>query len=218
MPTIIKKILTVVSLAVLGLISTGVNVLLIIVFLCGATLYLSEKTDLLAGITYPKKWFAFHNICDGKHSPCDTSTTFGADTVSPETFSVTIYSSERDSKLFARARICAKNKPHNVLHIKEVGYEYEGNRGVFLKQQSFRQPTVIPGCWSWHLGGEFGDIFRCDLFECNFEKLFPGKEQGDEFKFSLVFIYSFDDEPENIQRLEYNVKVYKGKYIPFQGF
>jgi hypothetical protein len=204
MPTITKKILTPISLVALVAISC-------IVFGCGH--------PWLAGITYPRKVFKFPIRCDGKCPPSSADDRLKAGAAYPQTIVLLLDQSGMNTKMYLLGTIFV-NKPYNVLHIKELRYEWEGNRGVFAKERSIRiaadRYTTKNG-WYWY--GWLGNFFECDFFKCNFEKLFVGKEPGDVFKLRLELEYSFDDEPENMQILEYNVKVFKGEYIsPFHGF
>jgi hypothetical protein len=218
MPTIIKKILTFVSLAVSFVVLV---VIFVIVFLCGFEAYLLQKTDLFAGILYPKTFFTFPEPCDYDDGcpPSGATDRLNAGAAYPQTFDFIIRQSSDSFKMYFLGTIFV-NKPYKVLHIKELRYEWEGNRGIFSKEQSIRLSVnryIAQDGWYWY--GWLGNFFQCDFFECNFEKLFIGKEPGDEFMLRLELVYSFDDEPEDMQVLEYIVQVHKGEYrSPFSGF
>jgi hypothetical protein len=222
MPTIvkeilaaIKKILKFVSLAVAFVVLV---VIFVMVFWYGFETYLLEKTDLFAGVLYPKKFFTFPRMCDGECPPSGADDRLNAGAAYPQTFSFSIRQSSDSFKMSFLGTIFV-NKPYKVLHIKELRYEWEGNRGIFSKEQSIKLSVnryIAQDGWYWY--GWLGNFFQCDFFECNFEKLFVGKKPGDKFRLSLELVYSFDDEPEKIQNLEYIVNVHKGKYIPFLGF
>jgi hypothetical protein len=190
-----------------------------IVFGGGLRFYLLKNTGLYAGINYPKKQFQFINIYDGEWPPSSAFDRLNAGAAYPEAFIITLKQSDNDFKVSDNWTIFV-NKPYKILHINELRYEWEDNNGIFSKGQSIGMAVdryVAKDGWYWY--GWLGDLFECDFFECNPEKLFTGKELGDEFKLRLELVYSFDDEPENMQILEYNVEVYKGEYeSPFFGW
>ena len=86
-------------------------------------------------------------------------------------------------------------------------YKWEGNTGIMSKGQHY-----ILGVNSYDsLDGKYMcQVGRLDNIDPI--KMFHGKKVGDEFKFYLKIGYSFDDEPENTQILEYNVKIYTGRH------
>ena len=54
--------------------------------------------------------------------------------------------------------------------------------------------------------------------ETNFEKIFKGKKNGDEFFFDVRITYRFDNEEEKTLLVPFKVKTFKGRYIsPFAG-
>jgi len=101
------------------------------------------------------------------------------------------------------------NKPYNVLHVKAMTYELEENIGTFMEDTSFNLSVdryVTNNEWYW-LGG-----IR-NFFTINFVEFFKDKKPDDKFLFRIFLTYSFDNEHENTQVIEYNVTVLKGEYV-----
>ena len=194
MPTITSKALALISLVALVVISVTVSG-------CGH--------PWLAGITYPKSFFKFPSI-----SVSDDESTC------PQTFTFMLNQSGSNVPEMEFLGKFFVNKQYNVLHIKELRYEWEGNRGILAKGQKielWQELYVAEGDGYYYYW--IPNFVECDFFKCNFAKLFVGKEIGDVFRLRLELVYSFDDEPEKMQILEYNVKVFKGGYKPlFLGF
>jgi len=167
-----------------------------------------------AGVFYPKTFFEFHNICEEPHGcpPFAIDDRLNAGATYPQTFDILIGrgSSNNSFNMSFWAHIFV-NKPYNFLHIKEMSCEWDGNMYIFLKKQHFRlSKEGFDSMDNWYLYSWLNYFF-----EFNPEKLFTDKKPGDEFKLYLTLVYSFDDEPENTQILEYNVKVLKGRYVSF---
>ncbi|MDR2728043.1 MAG: hypothetical protein LBB56_02840 [Chitinispirillales bacterium] len=221
----IKKGLAIISLWLLGVLRLilsivfwGVVVISSIVFLGLLSKTLLEKTSLFAGIVYPKKVFKFYSIYEEGQSPDNALDRLSAGASYHQTFTIAITGQGLNNsfkKIFLPTILV--NKPYEVLHIKEMSYEWEGNAGIFFEEHSFRLSVdeyVTQDGWYWYQYRESDNFFEID-----FEKLFNGKEIGDEFKFRLKLVYYFDNESENTQFLEYDVKVHKGEYTsPFFGW
>jgi len=107
------------------------------------------------------------------------------------------------------------DKPYNTLFVKEMKFEWESKTEILLKDTSFNMPVnsyISQNDWYWVCG--IGDFYSV-----KFEKLFKGKKPGDEFIVKLTLVYSFDDEPEKIQVLEYEVTALKNEYTSiFMGW
>ena len=150
----------------------------------------------MPGVFYPKKQFWFENVDEG--SPISISVVSGPGLNSfKKCFLGTTFTDRR----------------YKVVRIKKISYEWEDNIGNFLKKNEYYRfrltgyKTDLKD--GWYIG------YTPDFSGFNPEKLFKGKKIGDVFKFDLKVVYSFDDEPENIQILEYNVNVTKGEYRSF---
>jgi hypothetical protein len=102
------------------------------------------------------------------------------------------------------------NKQYKILRIKRISYEWEGNTGDFLIGDGYYEGQLSVNKSFSKDGYYMYDFFY--FLEFNPEKLFKGKEIGDEFKFYLTIVYSFDDEPNFTQIIEYNASVTKGEY------
>jgi hypothetical protein len=168
--------------------------------------------NTFAGLLFPKKVFSFHPI--GQQPPSSKIDRLKAGSEYTQTF--TFYFSQAGNSFTAYfVPTIFINNPYKILHIKEMKYEWEGNTGVFLKDKNFDLPNFnIPSENGWYWIHGIGVFFKV-----NFEKVFKGKKPGDEFLFTLILVYSFDDEPENTQVLEYNVVTFKGEYISlFMGW
>jgi len=218
---VIKKILSFMFFRSLGLakviamiLASTVSLAIFGIILCMFFLWSLETTSIFAGIVYPKKQFMFVPIYEEGEPPGGSSDRLNAGAAYPQPIIVYIRKKGPNHFEMFFATTIFVNKPYDTLHIKEMSYEWEGNTGVFVKEQNFKIFTnryVTNDNWYWYnkLGG---------LPDVNFEKLFRNKKIGDEFKFSLKFVYSFDEEPENLQCLDYNVEVYKGEYFPSPWF
>jgi hypothetical protein len=150
----------------------------------------------MPGVFYPKKQFWFENVDEG--FPISISFVPGPGMNSfKKCFLGTTFTDRR----------------YKVVRIKKISYEWEDNIGNFLKKNEYYRfrltgyKTDLKD--GWYIG------YTPDFSGFNPEKLFKGKKIGDVFKFYLNVVYSFDDEPENIQILEYNVNVTKGEYRSF---
>jgi hypothetical protein len=145
------------------------------------------------GIFYPKKNFGFKNM--NEVPPLFIGVVPGG----------SINSFKKQFSVRART-----SKQYDVLCIKRMSYEWEGNTGDFL---------IKNGYFEWHLTvnesfskDEYYQYHFFRFLKFNPEKFFKGKKIGDEFKFYLIVEYSFDDEPKITQVFEYNVHVTKGEY------
>ena len=161
-----------------------------------------------AGILFPKIKFRFGSL--GNRPPASASERLNAGAEYLQVFTMEIRSAGNSFQYYFVPTIFV-NKPYRVLHIKEMKYEWENNTGVFLKDRSFEIPVSdylhnTQTGWYW-LGGLGGR-----LPEVNLEKIFKGKKPDDTFLLKLTLVFSFDDESENTQVLEYNVTVEKGEY------
>jgi hypothetical protein len=92
-------------------------------------------------------------------------------------------------------------------------YEWDGNTRIQVKNRTYKLLVdyyVTNNEWYWlSVGVNFGKVY--------FGRVFKRKEPGDEFLFKLKLVYSFEDEPENTQVLNYRVKVTKGFWTsPFR--
>ena len=180
----------------------------IIIILFGISIMSCNR---FAGFLFPKTTFEFSPVGEQPPSLPDERLNAGAEY--PQTFTFGISRGGNSFKYNFYTRIFV-NKPYRVLHIKEMKYEWENNKGVLLKDRSFdlfvsQYVHNEQNDWYWLAGIGIRGFFH---FKVNFEKIFKGKESGDEFLFRLILIYSFDDDPENTQVLEYNVTAVKGKY------
>jgi len=166
---------------------------------------------IMLGCTY--RAFIFQSIYEEGRPPSDPDARLNAGATYSQTFAGSIgQASINGSKMDYMSSIFVR-KPYEVLYIKEISCEWEGNTCILLRARKFRLTDEYRTRDGWYL---HPSVY---FFKFNPKPLFKGKKIGDEFKFRLKFIYSFDDEPENIQFLEYNVEVYKDKYVsPFIGF
>ncbi|MCL2791566.1 MAG: hypothetical protein FWD87_00600 [Spirochaetaceae bacterium] len=177
------------------------GLLAIILSSCGSRIF--------AGIFYPKIVYGFSPI--GEQPPCSANARLNAGNEFPQTFTFNIRRSGPNTfEYFFLPTIFVRN-PYEVLHIREMRYEWEGNTGTFIKDKSFQLSVdryVTNGEWYW-LGVGMGGFAPRDI---NFEKFFKGKEVGDKFLFRIIITYSFDDGSENTQILEYNVTAVRGEF------
>ena len=166
--------------------------------------------SIFRGILYPKIIYSFSPI-DPPPDSANVRLDAGGDY--PQVFTFWFTQAGNTFRAYFVPTIFV-NTPYKVLYVKEMSYDWEGNKGVFLREKSFELPVdsyIVQNGWYW-LGG-VGDFFNT-----NFEKIFEDKKPGDKFLFKLALSYSFDDEPEQTQVLEYNVTTMKGEYVsPFMG-
>lgn len=166
--------------------------------------------NMFAGLIFPKIRFSFWPMYA---PPSSANERLNAGAEYPQTFTIFFSQAGNSFNAYFVPTIFV-NKPYSVLHIKEMKYEWDDNTGIFLKDRSFNLPAnnyVARNGWYW-LGG------IPDFFHVNFEKIFKGKKADDEFLFKLILVYSFDEDHESTQVLEYKVTTLKGKYVsPFMG-
>jgi len=158
------------------------------------------------GISHPKIVFRFNSLDEG--IPASANDRLRAGDEFPQTFTF-FFSQARNSFRTYFVPTIFVQSPYEVLHVREMSYEWEGNTGTFIKDKSFQLAVnsyVTNGEWYW-LGG-----IR-DFHRINFGKLFRGKEVGDKFMFTITLVYSFDGGPENTQILEYKVTAIRGEYM-----
>jgi hypothetical protein len=105
-------------------------------------------------------------------------------------------------------------KPRRKLYIKEIAWEWERGSGVFTRnflhefsETAWSHPENGWHCISWVTVGLVPD-------EIDFIKIFRKKKMGEVFPFQLVIRYHFDDEPETVQILDYQITARRGKYRP----
>ncbi len=94
-----------------------------------------------------------------------------------------------------------------------MSIEWDENAKILLTDKKYDlsvEDYLTNGVWYWGYVQGF--------YSTNFEKIFKGKKTGDTFLIKLKLLYSFDEEEEKEQILEYNVVVTEGRYIsPFMG-
>ena len=102
------------------------------------------------------------------------------------------------------------------LNIRLMSYEYEGINGIFMENRTFILPVNNYMYKNeWYLINDIKKTF----FRINLMKVFENKKPGDVFLFKIFLTYSFDNNEELTQVLEYNVTVFEGKYVsPFMGW
>jgi hypothetical protein len=162
------------------------------------------------GILYPIKDFDIHllnsagnpNIRDrepGREYPEGFAIIFGRDGSSQFTFATYEHFYGKQS--------------YEKLYIKEVAWEWEGGSGVFT--QDFLH-EFSEGAWAhpengWHCVSWLVGFLP---YHIDFIKMFRKKKLGDIFPFRIVIRYRFDNGPETVQVLEYQVTAQKGAYSP----
>jgi hypothetical protein len=184
---------------------------LAVCFLVGIVFGFIDMTPF-AGILYPKRDFVLLGVPRDKQPPSAFDQRLAAGAAYPQAFNFSFNSQTLPNgyKTFFMASLFAK-KPPEVLHIKKIAYEWEGGTGIFSRRKSYKLAPAD----RWFTNGEWyiGYVSQC-FPAVNFSRVFKGKEPGDEFLFRLTIVYSFDDEPENTQVLEYNVEVREYEWLP----
>jgi hypothetical protein len=169
------------------------------------------SAGLFEGIFYPRTRFSF--IQNGDVPPSSAEKRLEMGDRYPEAVTFLFSQAGNSFEAYFVPTIFVK-KPYKEFRLYEMRFEYDGNNDVVLNDKLFPLPNeqVSRNGWFWR-----GGIGK-DFFHINFEKIFKNKNPGDEFPFKIILKYSFDNESEILQVLDYTVIAVKGKYIsPWMG-
>jgi hypothetical protein len=162
------------------------------------------------GILYPIKDFDI-NLLNSADEPPMRDREPGREY--PEGFVIIFHHTALSQFAFRSYNFFYGKRPREKLFIKEVAWEWEGGSGVFTQdflhefsEGVWARPENGWHCVSWMVG--------FTPYEINFIKMFKKKKLGDIFPFRLVIRYRFDNEPETVQVLEYQVTAQRGAYRP----
>jgi hypothetical protein len=127
----------------------------------------------------------------------------------PEGYKVEFYHIVSDQFNYHSFENFWTTRPHEKLYIQEIAWEWEEESGIFAQNvsENFTENQWLYAINGWHI------FFTNHIPDnINFAKMFRKKKIGEIFPFRLVIRYRFDDEPEIIQVLEYQVTARKGRY------
>lgn len=98
-----------------------------------------------------------------------------------------------------------------TLRIKEMSYEYDNKKGYFIKDRLYNLKTNYIGekLFVYPVISPYENFCKV-----NFEKIFIDKKLQDKFAFKIHLIFSFDDEPEKSQTINYTVQAHKSSNRP----
>jgi hypothetical protein len=101
-------------------------------------------------------------------------------------------------------------KPYDRWHVSRMTVTWDGGSAVLLEDETFIQRE-----WNYRYGnGWYLMPFPYFSFaRVNFEKVFKGKEHGDQFPLKVLLSYSFDDEAETEEEFEFLVTTRKFVYM-----
>jgi len=159
-----------------------------------------------AGILYPKVFFCFKSLGENPPSVADDRLSMGDKY--PQVFKIRFSQAGNSFKKSFLSTIFV-NEPYEMLNVKELSYTWQEGECVFYTDKVFEIGGYLSANgWYW-LGGLGKPLYRM-----NFEKIFKNKKPGDTFWFTLKIVFSFDDESEQTQILEYNIVTAKKEYFP----
>jgi hypothetical protein len=99
-------------------------------------------------------------------------------------------------------------KPYSRWYVREMTINWEGKSNALIKDETF----PISG-YKYRNGWYLKPLPEFRFARVNFEKIFKGKQHGDEFPVKILMKYSFDDEPETGQEFEFIVTTNKWEYV-----
>lgn len=125
-------------------------------------------------------------------------------------------------------------KNYSTLYINKISYIYEEKEFMALCDAFFnlcpdikridelKKGWITNGTYYWMNGWEAERKRKTDKNtdwpSTNFRRIFKNKKIGDEFPFSIIIIYRFDNEKERQLEIKYKVKAVKNRYVsPFMG-
>lgn len=123
-------------------------------------------------------------------------------------------------------------KNYSRLYVKKISYIYEGNEYVvqtdayydlcsdIRKMDENKDGWITNGIYYWMNGLSVEPQSKKNKTSVwprtNFRKIFKHRKIGEEFPFSVLLIYQFDDEEEKVAEIKYMVVPVKNEYIsPF---
>lgn len=185
-----------------------------------------------AGIFYPRLFFTFDNIDNNFYWGAADKACELATEKTPEINILFRQPGNSFKTEFYPVFLTKKN--YSNIFVKNITYIYEENEITVLSDVKFMLTPNVRGIEEHKKGWITNGIYYCingrdaepedwkdksKLWpETNFEKIFKGKKNGDEFFFDVRITYRFDNEEEKTLLVPFKVKTFKGKYIsPFAG-
>lgn len=185
----------------------------LLVALCVIGIYSFINGGLFADILYPKTSFGFYCLDAKPPSAVDQRLAFGDKY--PQAFN--LYFSPPGNILTLRVLKTAiqfdlfVKKPYTILKINEMRVLFNDGKTiktlcknkVYTFKDSYYEPLN-----GWYFLREFAD----PLATIKLGNVFMDKKAGDEFNCVIEIQYSLDNEPVQIQKLNYRVVAAKGKF------
>jgi hypothetical protein len=180
---------------------------LLTVLLCAFNSILTSCA-LFGGITHPKIDFSYDDLDD--LPPFAKEQRFEAGDKYPQEITFFLRRYGNDFKTVFAPSFFVK-KPYEKLVLYEMRCEWDtgdivlaSNKEYFLEKEYYRERDG----YYWR-GVRFGPG---GFLQADFTKIFKNKKPGDEFDVKFTLRYSFEDEPERTEVLEFHVKAYKGEW------
>jgi hypothetical protein len=122
---------------------------------------------------------------------------------------VTLHFSKQQNDITteAHARFLMR-KPYGRWHVSRMTLTWDGGSVVLLEDETFSIKE-----WNYTYGNGWYLVRDLSFARINFEKIFKGKEHGDQFPLKVLLSYSFDDEAETEEEFEFMVITSKFVYM-----